>query len=248
MGPGMRIRRTAGAVAVAAVGAAADAVVRVKRSSSRGSSWPDAEPILEDEEFLDEEIAPLPQHSTFGSVWDSQLGVNPPAPIAAAPAGNLDDDEDFEDEPEIPEYLLAERRQQQQQRGRGSRPGMRPGTGGGRRAGYQAAMDRERYGRSAGSTGGGSGFAGGTLRPDRGRPPLNTGNRGPRPPQQSRPSRPAVPGPAARHRATGSLVGAVERSARGRPGAAPRRAGAPPVRHGLQPVGTGTQPVRTATG
>jgi uncharacterized LabA/DUF88 family protein len=149
-----------------------------------------AEPILEDEEFLEEEIAPLPQHSSFGSVWDSQLGVNPPAPIAAAQPGNLDD-EDFEDEPEIPEYLLAERRQQQQQRGRSGRPGMRPGASGGRRAGYQAAMDRERYGRSAGSTGGGSGFAGGTLRPDRGRPPLNSGNRGPRPPQQSRPSRPA---------------------------------------------------------
>jgi len=155
-----------------------------------------AEPILEDEEFLEEEIAPLPQHSSFGSVWDSQLGVNPPAPLAAAAAGNLDD-EDFEDEPEIPEYLLAERRQQQQQRGRGGRPGMRPGAGGGRRAGYQAAMDRERYGRSAGSTGGGSGFAGGTLRPDRGRPPMasgnsgNSGNRGQRPPQQSRPSRPA---------------------------------------------------------
>jgi uncharacterized LabA/DUF88 family protein len=165
----------------------------------------DAEEILEDEEFLDEEIAPLPQHSTFGSVWDSQIGVNPAAPVAAAPvgnAGNPDDDEDFEDEPEIPEYLLAERRQQQQ-RGRGGRTGgMRPGGagGGGRRAGYQAAMDRERYGRSAGSTGGGSGFAGGSLRPERSRPPMNTGNggnsgnagnRGPRPPQQqSRPSRP----------------------------------------------------------
>jgi uncharacterized LabA/DUF88 family protein len=154
------------------------------------------EPVIDDEEFLDEEIAPLPQHSTFGSVWDSQLGVAP-APLAAAGAGpaSVPDDEDFDDEPEIPEYLLAERRQQQRGRGRPMRPGQ---GGGGRRAGYQSAMDRERYGRPAGSTGGGSGYAssGGAPRLDRSRPPMGV-NRNNRPPQQQqqpqqpRPSRPA---------------------------------------------------------
>ncbi len=30
--------------------------------------------LIEDE-YLEEEVAPLPQHSTFGSVWESQIGV-----------------------------------------------------------------------------------------------------------------------------------------------------------------------------
>jgi uncharacterized LabA/DUF88 family protein len=133
--------------------------------------------VAEDDEFLEDEIAPLPQHSTFGSVWDNQLGVTPP-PISAA-AGEPGIDEEYEDEPEIPEYLLAERRQ----RGRGGRPGgMRQGGGRGR-GGYQSAVDRERYGRSGTSSfGGGNG-----NRIDRPRP--QGGNRGPRP-QQPRPQRP----------------------------------------------------------
>ena len=111
------------------------------------------EAALEEEELLDEELAPLPQHSTFGSVWDSQIGV-PSAPLTPLPAGDPDD-EVYEDEPEIPEYLLAERRQQQARgrnnRGRNDCRGGRPG--GGRVGGYQSAIDRERYGRSGGSTG-----------------------------------------------------------------------------------------------
>jgi uncharacterized LabA/DUF88 family protein len=93
----------------------------------------------EDDEPMD---APRPPRSTpFGSVWDSQLGTSVP------PAANLSplaDDEDFE-EPEIPEYLIAEQR-------RGARGAVR-GQGGGRggprggRAAYQSAMERERYGR-----------------------------------------------------------------------------------------------------
>jgi uncharacterized LabA/DUF88 family protein len=107
------------------------------------------EPGVEpEEEFLDEEIVPLPQHSTFGSVWDSQLGVTPPSlgPSSAGTPVMGPEDEDFEDEPEIPEYLLAERRNQQRVRGR-PRPV-------GRRGSYQSAVDRERYGRgaSAGAT------------------------------------------------------------------------------------------------
>ncbi len=92
----------------------------------------------EDEEPVD---APRrPRSTPFGSVWDSQLGTSAP------PAANLSpiaDDEDF-DEPEIPEYLIAEQR-------RGARGGVR-GQGGGRggprggRAAYQSAVERERYG------------------------------------------------------------------------------------------------------
>jgi hypothetical protein len=96
--------------------------------------------------------APRPPRSTpFGSVWDSQLGMPSAAPAAStgglAPVG---DDDDF-DEPEIPEYLIAERRN----RGRGQgAPGGRGGAGrGGPRGGrsaYAAAMDRERFGRGGG--------------------------------------------------------------------------------------------------
>jgi uncharacterized LabA/DUF88 family protein len=105
-----------------------------------------------EDELLEEELAPLPQHSTFGSVWDTQIGVSP----APRPAASYDESDEDEDEPEIPEYLLAERRQQN--RGRGGR-GQRQGG----RGGYRAAVDRERYGRS------GSSLFGGSRMPDRGR-------------------------------------------------------------------------------
>jgi uncharacterized LabA/DUF88 family protein len=130
----------------------------------------------EEEDFDEVAPAPLPQH-TFGSVWDSQLGVPSTLPTASAEPPD-DEDEDFE-EPEIPEYLLAERRQRGQRRGR---------MGGGRqRAGYQAALDRERFGRSGVSGGftAGGGRAGDRQRGDRQRgrqqqrPP-----RGDRQPQQ----------------------------------------------------------------
>jgi uncharacterized LabA/DUF88 family protein len=96
----------------------------------------------EDEEPIE---APRPRSTPFGSVWDSQLGTS------AAPSnlGPVADDEDF-DEPEIPEYLIAEQRRGG--RGQGGRgQGGRGGPRGGRSA-YQSAMERERYGR--GRTGG----------------------------------------------------------------------------------------------
>ncbi len=46
-------------------------------SRSRSST-----PTSEDE-YLEEEVATLPQHSTFGSVWESQLGVAPTSAISA---------------------------------------------------------------------------------------------------------------------------------------------------------------------
>jgi len=129
-----------------------------------------------DEEIVDYSAPRAPQPSAFGSIWDSQLGV-PSTPILAGE--QLDDVPD--DEPEIPEYLLAERRQQ-----RGGPP--RAGRGGrGRGGAYQAALDRERYGRSSGPAGGGSGGFGGGPRP--GRAPVPRGPRQDRGSRQDRPPR-----------------------------------------------------------
>ncbi len=96
----------------------------------------------------DDEDAPVaptrPRTTPFGSVWDSQIGTPTRATGEVAPVG---DDEDF-DEPEIPEYLIAEQR-----RGAGGRSGGgNRGPRGGRSA-YQAAISRERYGRGGGGGG-----------------------------------------------------------------------------------------------
>jgi uncharacterized LabA/DUF88 family protein len=94
-------------------------------------------------------VAPAPRRSgfSFGSVWDSQIGI-PPAATAGSTPGALAplDDEDL-DEPPIPEYLIAERRQRDARSGRGS------GGGGvrGRAGSYAAAIDRERYGGGRGT-------------------------------------------------------------------------------------------------
>ncbi|HET9851525.1 MAG TPA: NYN domain-containing protein [Candidatus Limnocylindrales bacterium] len=91
----------------------------------------------------EEEVAPRTTRrsaSTFGSVWDSQIGA-PAAPSSRRPI--LEDEEDLE-EPAIPEYLLTERRQRDN-RGRG-------GAGRGRGGAYAAALERERFGGGRGST------------------------------------------------------------------------------------------------
>jgi uncharacterized LabA/DUF88 family protein len=112
-------------------------------------------PARTEADEADEDEAPIPSRrapksTPFGSVWDSQLGT-PVAPAASSLAP-LADDEDF-DEPEIPEYLIAEQRRGANRGGGGAR-----GARGGRSA-YQSAMDRERYG------GGGRGGAGGGAGP-----------------------------------------------------------------------------------
>ena len=84
-----------------------------------------------------------PRTTPFGSVWDSQIGTPSRSAEGVAP---LTDDEDF-DEPEIPEYLIAEQRRSGGGGGGGNR-----GPRGGRSA-YQAAMSRERYGRGGGGGG-----------------------------------------------------------------------------------------------
>jgi hypothetical protein len=60
----------------------------------------------------------------------------------------VSDDEDF-DEPEIPEYLIAEQRRGRQQAGGRGGQGGRGGPRGGRSA-YTSAIERERYGRGGG--------------------------------------------------------------------------------------------------
>jgi len=91
-----------------------------------------------------DEVPTLPQHSGFGSVWDSQIGT----PADSTPAASADaaaEDEDFDDEPEVPEYLQAEKKQ-------GRRRGGRDGRSGRSGGGYRSALDRERFGASGGGS------------------------------------------------------------------------------------------------
>jgi uncharacterized LabA/DUF88 family protein len=134
----------------------------------------------EDEDEDDLPDAPRPPRSAaFGSVWDSQIGMD------RAPAAGLLIDVDDEDEPAIPEYLIAEQR-------RGNRPpsrdGRRPGGGapnrGGRSGGYAAAVDRERYGRG-GSSGGINRYPDPPARRPEERP--RNDDRAPAAPRQDRP-------------------------------------------------------------
>jgi uncharacterized LabA/DUF88 family protein len=114
---------------------------------------------LDDDEEEEAEVAPAPRGprtTPFGSVWDSQIGTPTSAP---AKLGPVTDDEDF-DEPEIPEYLIAEQRRGRQgagqgQGGQGGRGGQGRGGPRGGRSAYSAAIDRERYGRGGGGGGGG---------------------------------------------------------------------------------------------
>ncbi len=95
-----------------------------------------------DEDELEPAPAPRgPRSTPFGSVWDSQLGTSAAPAAGLAP---LDDDEDF-DEPEIPEYLIAEQRRGAGRAAGGRAQGGRGGARGGRSA-YQSAMERERFG------------------------------------------------------------------------------------------------------
>jgi uncharacterized LabA/DUF88 family protein len=105
----------------------------------------DAIDDIDDEELAaDAPVAPSkPRPNQFGSFWDSQIGmVGRPERLTPSTA----DEEDFT-EPEIPEYLLAERRRGGRGQGGnqgGGRGGMR--GGGGNRSAYASAVDRERYG------------------------------------------------------------------------------------------------------
>jgi uncharacterized LabA/DUF88 family protein len=85
-----------------------------------------------------------PRPGAFGSVWDSQIGQSRPPSSGEATPFDVDD----EDEPAIPEYLIAEQRRG----GSSNRAGGRStgGNRGGRGGAYQVAMDRERYGRGGG--------------------------------------------------------------------------------------------------
>ncbi len=116
-----------------------------------------------------EASAPRPvRPNQFGSVWDSQIGMagRPPRTERAAPASS--DEDDFA-EPEIPEYLLAERRHG----GNAARGGRSGGGGRGVRSAYASAVDRERFGRSSPTSS-----------------PSSSGSRYSEPPRQSQPQPP----------------------------------------------------------
>jgi uncharacterized LabA/DUF88 family protein len=116
------------------------------RGRGRGRSHEGLEEQLGDSEGETERLAePVdlvparPGPSTFGSVWDSQIGISP----AAARPASLDEAEEDFDEPPIPEYLIAERRRESSRnQGRGGR---------GRGGAYAAALERERFGGGRGS-------------------------------------------------------------------------------------------------
>ncbi|MCU0506248.1 MAG: NYN domain-containing protein [Chloroflexi bacterium] len=107
----------------------------------------------EDDEEVEAEVeeaaslleAPTPARrasQSFGSVWDSQMGMAGAPRVE--PGTSAVDEEIDEDEPAIPEYLIAERRGGG--RGQGARGGGRGQGARGGRAGYSAAVDRERFG------------------------------------------------------------------------------------------------------
>ena len=154
----------------------------------------DAADLIEDE-FLEEEVA----HAA--AALDLRLGLGEPdrrrsAPVAAGP---VDDQDGYDDEPEIPEYLLAERRQQGRSRGGSNqRPGNR-GAPGGRNAperrlsirGGSRAIRSQRVPRSTNSFGGSTGGNNrrrGDRQPDRNRGGQGgQGGRGQAPVRQPRP-------------------------------------------------------------
>ena len=140
-----------------------------------GADGVDGAEGAEEEEYLDEVPPPVPQHSTFGSVWDTQLGV-PSAPPPTMAGVTEDIEYEDEDEPAVPEYLLAERRQRGRRDQRGGRASQN-------RPGYRSAVDRERYGRSGGGFGTGQMGQPGQRGGDRQRP---SGSREMRPQQGPR--------------------------------------------------------------
>ena len=135
----------------------------------------------EEEDEVDEPVGPRgPRPAAFGSVWDSQIGMDR-APAASLSPLDLDD----EDEPAIPEYLIAEQRRGSQPVGRdGRRTGGGAPNRGGRGGGYSAAVDRERYGRG-GSSGGINRYPDVSARRPEERP--RNDDRAPAAPRQDRP-------------------------------------------------------------
>jgi uncharacterized LabA/DUF88 family protein len=106
-------------------------------------------PVAGEDEEEDGRPEPIPAPApakragfAFGSVWDSQIGMPTSSAGAPPPTAPLRDEDDL-DEPPIPEYLIAERRQ---------RDGGRGGAGRGARGSYAAAMDRERFGGGRGAS------------------------------------------------------------------------------------------------
>ena len=163
---------------------------------------------------------------TFGSVWDSQIGVpSPSAGSSPTPTPANLDDEDF-DEPPIPEYLIAERRQRDNRGGAG---GGRGGPSRGARGSYSSAVDRERYGGGRSSSGSSTGGQG---RPSRYAEPAPRGNREPERFRQDRPAPRSAPRGGSPQEPWSEVPPEIEAMLRAQLGsraAAPRRDAAPAV-------------------
>ena len=148
---------------------------RRRRRGGRGRGHGRTQADGEAADAPDDETVALPaapRPNQFGSVWDSQIGMDT-RPARLAP---ISPEEDDFAEPEIPEYLLAERQRA------GSNRGGRGQGGRGVRSMYASAVDRERYG-SRGTS---------SRYPEPARSPQPQGgaprrrddrDRGPRPPQ-----------------------------------------------------------------
>ena len=177
---------------------------------------------------------------TFGSVWDSQIGV--PAASSGSTPATLDE-EDL-DEPPIPEYLIAERRQRD---GRGGAGGGRGGGGRGVRSGYSAAVDRERYG-GAGRSGAGM-PTGGQGRPSRYAEPAPRSNREPERFRQDRPAPRSAPRAGSPEEPWSEVPPEIEAMLRAQLGSravAPRREAAPAPRSEPAAVETAEAPAAEA--
>ncbi|MFI5293100.1 MAG: NYN domain-containing protein, partial [Candidatus Limnocylindrales bacterium] len=87
-------------------------VIGVSEQGEARPAEPEPQPEAEANEFPDE-VPTLPQHSGFGSVWDRQIGPPPERRpgTSARPPQEASLVDDLESEPDVPEYLLAEKRQ-----------------------------------------------------------------------------------------------------------------------------------------
>jgi uncharacterized LabA/DUF88 family protein len=146
---GVEVEATEGAVGAEIAEAAETTGRRRRRRGGRGRGHGRAqapgeagEGDLAEPDEGDTAAPPAARPNQFGSVWDSQIGMAG-RPEQIAP---VSPDEDDYAEPEIPEYLLAERRRSSGRGGGGRGQG---GGGRGVRSAYASDVDRERYGRSS---------------------------------------------------------------------------------------------------
>ena len=133
MPPARKARVTVAAAAVAAAVAAAGAATRSRRTSAPATTSPSGR--------RPRGISTPGRGAHPAAALELRFGLGQPdrglpSPGPVRPGPGQDEEEDIEAEPDVPEYLMAEKRQ----------PDRRRGGRGGRSGGYRSAIDRERYG------------------------------------------------------------------------------------------------------